>query len=98
MRKVTKQTVEAFVRGDSSHCDNTSTDCRSDEGVTVGLIDAIITQCRVLKGRDFTTPAIQAALVDLYSDSDWTTLRDRAEDAFDARLISYPSSESDTSE
>lgn len=46
------------------------TDCRSEEGVTVGLIDALIAICRPLATRDLATPAACAALEDLRSDSD----------------------------
>ena len=46
------------------------TDCRSEEGVTVGLIDALIAICRPLATRDLATPATFAALEDLRSDSD----------------------------
>lgn len=46
------------------------TDCRSEEGVTVGLIDALIAICRPLATRDLTPPATCAALEDLRSDSD----------------------------
>jgi hypothetical protein len=47
-----------------------STDCRTEEGVTVGLIDSIITAARVLAGRDLQSPAILEALKDLRSDED----------------------------
>lgn len=45
-------------------------DCRSPEGVTVGLVDAIITSARVLRGRDMTSPAVAEALADLADDED----------------------------
>jgi hypothetical protein len=45
-------------------------DCRSPEGVTIGLIDALISVARVLKGRDFTSPEVQEALKDLAQDED----------------------------
>ncbi len=48
----------------------TSTDCRTTEGVTVGIIDSIITLCRLLVERDLTTPAAKEALRDLRSDDD----------------------------
>lgn len=44
------------------------TDCRSDVGITVGLIDGIITICRVLVGRNLDNPAIAEALDDLTND------------------------------
>ena len=46
------------------------TDCRDEIGVTVSLIDAIITQCRVLKSRDLTPDPVKEALTDLVSDED----------------------------
>jgi hypothetical protein len=49
----------------------TSTDCRSPDGVTVGLIDAIISISRVLKGHDLSTPAAREALLDLMEDDDF---------------------------
>jgi hypothetical protein len=45
-------------------------DCRSPEGVTVGLIDSIITTARVLRGRDLSHPAAREALADLREDED----------------------------
>lgn len=48
---------------------DTHTDCRTDTGVTVGLVDAIITTCRVLADRDLTDPAVQAALDDAHADT-----------------------------
>lgn len=46
------------------------TDCRSAEGITVGLIDSMITSARVLKGRSMAGRAISEALKDLRSDPD----------------------------
>jgi len=48
----------------------TSTDCRTEEGVTVGLIDAVITLARVLRGQNFHTLAIHEALKDMRGDED----------------------------
>ncbi|HEY3630785.1 MAG TPA: hypothetical protein VGL21_07785 [Jatrophihabitantaceae bacterium] len=45
-------------------------DCRTDEGVTVGLLDAVITLARVLRGRPIGTEAERAALADLREDED----------------------------
>ncbi len=45
-------------------------DCKSEEGITIGLIDAIISISRILSKRDFNTIFIQAALLDLRSDTD----------------------------
>jgi hypothetical protein len=46
------------------------TDCRSPEGVTIGLIDSIITLFRVLKDRDLSPSEVQEALLDMRSDED----------------------------
>ena len=46
------------------------TDCRSEEGITVGLIDAIISICRVLSERDLSPPAVREAIEDLRTDED----------------------------
>lgn len=49
----------------------TVTDCRSEEGITVGLIDAIISIARVLAKRDLSQSiAVIEALVDLRCDDD----------------------------
>lgn len=53
---------------------DTFTDCRSDEGVTVGLLDSVITLCRVLRGRDIASDAVQEALKDLAQDEDFLDL------------------------
>lgn len=55
-------------KGDSP--EHTSTDCRTPDGVTVGLIDGVIATCRVLRERNLTTPAVLAALSDLWQDED----------------------------
>ena len=49
--------------------------CRSDEGVTVGLIDGIISIARVLARRDLTPPIVVEALADLREDEDLAVLR-----------------------
>lgn len=46
------------------------TDCRSADGITVGLIDGMIATARVLVARDLTGEAAQAALADLRGDED----------------------------
>ena len=50
--------------------DHTYSDCRTEEGITVGIIDSIITLSRLLKNRDKTSHAIQSALQDLSVDED----------------------------
>ena len=47
-----------------------TTDCRSEEGITVGLIDSLISISRILAKRDLNSPAVLEALKDLQSDSD----------------------------
>ena len=46
------------------------TSCRSEEGITVGLIDALISIARILVVRDFTPSVVKEALLDLASDED----------------------------
>lgn len=45
-------------------------DCRSEAGVTMGLIDAIISIARVAAKRDLKLPAVQEALKDFAQDED----------------------------
>jgi hypothetical protein len=47
-----------------------NTDCRTEEGITIGLIDSIIIISRILAKRKLNTPQIQEALKDLGSDED----------------------------
>lgn len=59
----------------------TTTDCRSDVGVTVGLVDALISIARVLARRDLDVPDVAEALADLRDDEDMRAiLADVAED------------------
>lgn len=64
---------------------DTITDCRSEEGITVGLIDSIISICRVLHTRDFDTPQVQEALKDLGSDFDFSYIATKASLAWNHR-------------
>ena len=52
----------------------TYTDCRSEVGITVGIIDAIITLCRLLSGRDMSGDEVDQALQDLRHDGDFSSL------------------------
>lgn len=52
----------------------TKTDCRSDVGVTVGLIDGIIAMARVLRTKDQSSEEVQEALKDLRADEDVAAL------------------------
>lgn len=49
-------------------------DCRSEDGVTVGLVDAVISILRVLAPRDLSTTHAQEALEDLTQDPDLRTV------------------------
>lgn len=52
----------------------TQTNCRTEVGVTVGLIDSIITAARVLSAREKSSVEVQEALKDLRSDEDVVNL------------------------
>lgn len=52
-----------------------TTDCRTETGTTVGLVDALIAILRVLAPRDLTPTEVQEALADLHADEDlWRVL------------------------
>jgi len=46
------------------------TDCRTEEGKTVGLIDSIIFIARILAERDLSTDTVKSALKDFRNDED----------------------------
>lgn len=46
------------------------TDCRDEIGITVGLLDTLITVCRILKHRDLSSAEVLEALKDLRQDED----------------------------
>lgn len=48
----------------------TTIDCRSEEGITIGLIDTIITAAHALQGRDLAHPEVTEAIRDLQSDAE----------------------------
>lgn len=48
----------------------TRTDCKSEEGITVGLIDSVISICRILATRDLSSPAVWEAIKDATCDED----------------------------
>lgn len=54
------------------------TDCRTDEGITVGLIEGLIAISRIVRQRGINTPAEQEAIKDLRVDEDvrWLTASD----------------------
>lgn len=60
---------------------STSTDCRTPEGITVSLIDSLITICRILVQQNFDDPAVKEALKDLASDEDFALIRRLADEA-----------------
>ena len=53
---------------------DTHTDCRDSIGVTVGILDAIMVLCRLLKGRDLSNLETKEALKDLKNDEDFKFL------------------------
>lgn len=56
------------------------TDCRSEDGVTVGLIDSLIFIARVLSKRNLTSLEVKEALADFQSDEDIALLFKAASD------------------
>jgi hypothetical protein len=55
---------------ENKNINQTQTDCRDEVGITVGLIDAIISIARILSKRDLIDSSIKEALKDLSSDED----------------------------
>lgn len=49
-------------------------DCRSENGITIGLVDTLITLCRILKVRDLSDNNVKQALKDLSEDEDFNFL------------------------
>ena len=47
---------------------HTTTECRTPDGITVGLVDSINTICQLLVVRDFSAPEVIEALRDLKDD------------------------------
>lgn len=62
-------------------------DCRSEDGVTVGLVDAMISILRVLAPRDLSTTNVQEALADLTQDPDLRTVLTARQPPADALAI-----------
>lgn len=48
--------------------------CKSEEGVTISLIDSLMAVAKVINGRDLSHPQIQEAIKDLKSDVDIKSL------------------------
>lgn len=57
--------------------EESKTDCRSENGITVGLIDSIIFISRILSKRSFNSKEIQETLKDLKQDEDLKSILDR---------------------
>lgn len=51
------------------------TDCRSEEGITVGVIDALITLVYLLRNRDTSPPVVKEALRDLGASEEFHYLK-----------------------
>lgn len=47
------------------------TNCRDETGITVGLIDSLISICRILADRDLERAEVREALKDLREDGDF---------------------------
>jgi len=47
-----------------------NTDCKTEEGITVGLIDAMMSIARVLRDRELHSEVVQEALQDIRDDDD----------------------------
>ena len=57
----------------------TETDCRTDVGIAVGIVDTIINQCRMLKRfpkKVVQSHAVREALKDLRDDEDFALLKE----------------------
>lgn len=55
---------------------NEPLDCRSETGITVGIIDGIITFCHLLKERDLSAPEVKEALIDMTWDDGFDKVLD----------------------
>lgn len=51
-----------------------TTDCKSPDGITVGIIDAIITLCHLLQSRSIDSQEAKEALRDLLTDDSFKYL------------------------
>lgn len=68
--EATGKHMPAPIHFDLSVLPTLPSDCRSKDGVTIGLIDAIISIARILAPRDCSSAAIREALSDLRDDED----------------------------
>lgn len=62
-------------------------DCRSEEGITIGLIDTIMNCCAALRGRDLSHTQVVEALKDLRSDEALQALMFKGVMGFDYEKI-----------
>ena len=69
-----KKLTTRSISPKTGQVNESGTDCRTDAGVTVGLIDAIITLSRLLKKRDKSDKSVEEALKDLQDDEDFADL------------------------
>jgi len=53
------------------------TNCREEIGITVGMIDGLIAQLRVLRDRDMDSKEVREVLKDLGDDEDFQWLCDK---------------------
>lgn len=53
------------------------TNCREEIGITVGMIDGLIAQIRVLRDRDIDNEEVREVLKDLGDDEDFAWLCDK---------------------
>lgn len=58
------------------------TEFSSEDGITIGLVDSILTCAKVLRNRNLNQPEVIEALKDLYSDKSLRCLLDQAEDFY----------------
>lgn len=61
----------------ANQCNGVITDCRSEEGITIGLVDSLISICRILAKRDLEGFNVGQALCDLVSDEDFNFVIDK---------------------
>ena len=54
--------------------ENITTDCREETGITVGLLDGLIAQMRIIRHRDLSSKEITEVFKDLADDEDFEWL------------------------
>lgn len=63
-------------------------DCREEVGITVGLIDGLIAQVRILRDRDLSSNNVQEAFLDLADDEDFKWLCAKVQEKEEEETIS----------